>query len=549
MATLAELESALRNADAAGDADGARVLANEIIRMRQVPTERPGALERGARGVLQGLQDVPDALKQMQSRMGAAIGIPGASGAVKYWDADIKARNDAYRRDVRGGQDDFDFGRLGGNMLFTAPLSFAMPAPATLGRAVVGGALAGGAFGGLQPVTGGDGFAGEKAKQVATGALSGAIAAPLTYGLSRVISPQSSPEVAMLRNEGVTPTPGQMLGGVFKSAEEKAQSIPLLGAAIKAGQSRANDQFNAAAINRSLSPVGESLPKGVTGNEAIAFAERTLRGKYDDALSAVGPVRLDQQLSVDLRNVYGGLATLPKDKAEQFARIVQKEIGDRAQRGVLTPEAMKAAESNIGKQAKAYLRNDDFDVRQLGEALDAAQDALREMVGRQAPPQSADMLKAANAGWANFKRVQRAAGYVGAEDGAFTPAQLHSAVKATDRSKDRAAFARGGALMQDLSGAGKKALTNKIPNSGTADRALGAAALMTPFADAGAASVPILGGMGVASLMYTPAGQRAVAGLLASRPEGAAAVADAVRRLGIPAGMALTPAFQGLLSQ
>ena len=549
MATMAELESALRNADAAGDADGARVLANEIIRMRQVPTERPGALERGARGVLQGLQDVPDALKQMQSRMGAAIGIPGASGAVKYWDADIKARNDAYRRDVRGGQDDFDFGRLGGNMLFTAPLSFAMPAPATLGRAVAGGALAGGAFGGLQPVTGGDGFAGEKAKQVATGALSGAIAAPLTYGLSRVISPQSSPEVAMLRNEGVTPTPGQMLGGVFKSAEEKAQSIPLLGAAIKAGQSRANDQFNAAAINRSLSPVGESLPKGVTGNEAIAFAERTLRGKYDDALSAVGPVRLDQQLSVDLRNVYGGLATLPKDKAEQFARIVQKEIGDRAQRGVLTPEAMKAAESNIGKQAKAYLRNDDFDVRQLGEALDAAQDALREMVGRQAPPQSADMLKSANAGWANFKRVQRAAGYVGAEDGAFTPAQLHSAVKATDRSKDRAAFARGGALMQDLSGAGKKALTNKIPNSGTADRALGAAALMTPFADAGAASVPILGGMGVASLMYTPAGQRAVAGLLASRPEGAAAVADAVRRLGIPAGMALTPAFQGLLSQ
>jgi hypothetical protein len=35
MATLAELENALRNADAAGDAEGARILANEIIRRRQ----------------------------------------------------------------------------------------------------------------------------------------------------------------------------------------------------------------------------------------------------------------------------------------------------------------------------------------------------------------------------------------------------------------------------------------------------------------------------------------------------------------------------------
>lgn len=546
MATMAELETALRNADAAGDADGARVLAGEITRMRQQPVARPGALERGVRGVMQGLQDAPDALKQIQSRMGAAIGIPGASDAVKFWDADIKSKNDAYQRDVRGGQSDFDFGRLGGNMAFTAPLSAA--APASLGRAVLGGAISGGAAGGLQPVTQGE-FLPEKAKQVATGGIAGAVTAPLTYGLSRVINPQSSDEVKMLREAGVTPTPGQMLGGRAKLAEEKAASIPILGSAIKAGQTRANEQFNAAAVNRALAPVNEVLPKGTTGYEAIQFAEKTLRSKYDDALSAIGPVRLDQQLSVDLRGVYGQLSTLPKDKADQFARIVQKEIGDRAASGTLTPEAMKAAESNIGKQAKAYLRNDDFDVRQLGEALDSAQDALRAMVQRQAPPQAADALKAANTGWANFKRVQRAASYVGAEDGAFNPSQLHSAVKATDRSKDHAAFARGGALMQDLSSAGKKVLANQIPNSGTTDRLLGAAALGAPMVDPTGTSLATLLGLGGASLLYTPTGQRAAAGLLGSRPEAAAPVADVVRRLGLPAGMALTPALQGLLSQ
>lgn len=547
MASLAEIETALRNAHDAGDATAARALAAEYQRLQssQAP-ERPGMLERGMRGVMQGIQDAPDALKQIQSRMGAAIGFPGAADAVKYWDADIKARNDAYQRDVRGGQNDFDFGRMAGSMAFTAPLSAG--APASLGRAVMGGAITGAAGGALQPVLQGD-FLTEKLKQTGVGAATGAVVAPAAYGASKMIAPDVSPEVKMLREAGVTPTPGQMLGGGFKSAEEKAASLPILGSAIKAGQNRANEQFNVAAVNRALAQVGVTLPKGISGHEAVQFAEKALRGKYDDALSAIGPVRLDQQLSADLRGVYGQLSTLPKDKADQFARIIQKEIGDRAARGTLTPEAMKAAESNIGFQARAYLRNDDFDIRQLGEALEAAQDSLRAMVQRQAPPQAADALKAANAGWANFKRVQRAASYVGAEDGAFTPSQLHSAVKATDRSKDHAAFARGNALMQDLSGAGKNVLANKIPNSGTTDRLLGAAALGAPMVDPTGASLSTLLGLGGASLLYTPVGQRMAAGLLASRPEAAAPVADAVRRLGLPAGMALTPTLQGLISQ
>lgn len=552
MATIEQLERALRNADAAGDVDAARALTAEYKRMQAatpMPAERPDALERGARGVAQGLRDPLDASKQIFSRIGAAVGLPGGDEAVKFWDADIKARNDAYRRDVRGGQDDFDFGRFGGNLIATAPLAAAMPAGGTLGQAALGGAVTSGIIGGLQPVTQGD-FVAEKAKQVGTGAVAGGLSGAATNMLGRFIQPNVSDEVRMLQREGVTPTLGQVLGGGFKSAEEKASSLPILGSAIKAGQTRANEQFNTAAVNRALKPVNASLPKGTTGQEAIRFAETTLRDKYDEALSAIGPVRLDQQLTADLRGVYGQLSTLPKDKADQFARIVQKEIGDRAASGTLTPEAMKAAESNIGKQAKAYLRAEDFDVRQLGEALDSAQDALRAMVQRQAPPQAADALKAANTGWANFKRVQRAASYVGAEDGVFNPSQLYSAVKATDRSKDHAAFARGGALMQDLASSGKKALANKIPNSGTADRVLGAAALGAPIVDPTGASLASLLGLGGASLLYTPAGQRAAASLLTGRQGPAAGLlADATRRLAVPGGLALTPALQGLIAQ
>jgi hypothetical protein len=92
-------------------------------------------------------------------------------------------------------------------------------------------------------------------------------------------------------------------------------------------------------------------------------------------------------------------------------------------------------------------------------------------------------------------------------------------------------------------------LANQIPNSGTTDRLLGAAALGAPMVDPTGTSLATLLGLGGASLLYTPTGQRAAAGLLGSRPEAAAPVADVVRRLGLPAGMALTPALQNLLSQ
>jgi len=50
MATIAELETALRNADAAGDADSARIFANEIIRLRQqsARAEAPASVEQPA---------------------------------------------------------------------------------------------------------------------------------------------------------------------------------------------------------------------------------------------------------------------------------------------------------------------------------------------------------------------------------------------------------------------------------------------------------------------------------------------------------------------
>jgi hypothetical protein len=93
------------------------------------------------------------------------------------------------------------------------------------------------------------------------------------------------------------------------------------------------------------------------------------------------------------------------------------------------------------------------------------------------------------------------------------------------------------------------AMTPEVPNSGTADR--GMAALLAGGALTGGAAVsPYIALGAIPAAMYTGPGQRAMAGLLAGRQgPSMGLLSDAVGRLGVPAGLALTPALQGLLSQ
>ena len=153
---------------------------------------------------------------------------------------------------------------------------------------------------------------------------------------------------------------------------------------------------------------------------------------------------------------------------------------------------------------------------------------VRDWVQR-SNPQFADQLRQINMGWANLVRVKKAAASVAAEDGVFSAGQLHGAVKAADRSKDKSAFAKGNALMQDLSESGRKVLGSKVPDSGTPTRLMTAAAggglgaILAPKAVV-AAAAPMVA--------YTPLGQRIIAELLTQRPASAETLAEGVRLLG-----------------
>jgi amidophosphoribosyltransferase len=202
--------------------------------------------------------------------------------------------------------------------------------------------------------------------------------------------------------------------------------------------------------------------------------------------------------------------------------VVNKFQGQQA----ITGQTLKQIQSDLRERINLLSASTDADQRLMGQALQEVQDQFRQLVIR-SNPQNAKELKAIDTGYANFKRVQRASGITGAEEGIFSPAQLQSAVRAMDKSKDKSRFATGEALMQDLSETGKTVLGNKLPDSGTPYRSL--AALIASGGAAGAGYPAIAAGMLAGPALYSAPGQRLAAAALTARPAGAAAVANQLR--------------------
>ena len=460
----------------------------------------------------------------------------GVDEQVRKREADYQAKRAA------AGETGFDgwrtLGNVGPSLALPAVSATSLPARMAVGSA------AGAANNALAPVTSGD-FASQKRGQIATGAIAGAAFPVLGSAVSRVISPKASTNLAVskLRSEGITPTAGQILGGAAARTEEKLSSLPLVGDAIINAKTRAVGQLNRAVANRALSPVGAKLPEGMVGREAVEFVGDTLGKKYEDLLPGL-TVKADREFADNITSLSSMLrnGSLDPKYANGFDRFMRSNVLNKFKgQNALTGQTVKDIESDLGQTIARYSKSQDPDAQLYADALREVQDNLRNLVSRSSPD-AAKQLKAINTGYANFKRMERAAASLGPEDGgAFSAAQLQNAVKALDKSKDKRAFSRGTALMQDLSEPAKGVLGSKVPNSGTADRSFMAlATLLDPKAAAMALTAPVL---------YSQPGQRALAGLLASRPQGAQAVADSLRqaspRFGLLAGQI---AGQGLLN-
>lgn len=477
------------------------------------------------------LADKTGMLPKLQERNVSSLVTGGPVGVDKM----VRDQEAEYqRRRAASGSEGVDLMRIAGNVINPANLAIAsrIPAAATLAGRVAAGAGAGVASSALNPVASGD-FWEEKGKQALIGGVAGGAVPIVTNALARVISPAASvnPNVQALRAEGVRPTIGQTMGGMANRVEEKLTSVPVLGDAISHARRRAAEDVNRAAFNRALGPINQQLPRGMNGREAVQYADDAISAGYDRLLPRL-TARADQAFQTELATLRQQVNTgaLDPRSARAFNRILQNDVLSKfGGQQAMTGETLKRVESDLGQQIARMHQSTDADQRLVGDALQEVQYQLRQMLVRQNPNQ-AQQLGALNTAWANFKRVQRASSAIGAEDGIFSPAQLQNAVKALDRSKDKARFAEGNALMQNLSDPAKTVLGSKVPDSGTPGRlfaGLGAmlAGGLNPVTAPAAAAVA-----GGAGLYAARPVQNALAAALAVRPQAAQPIAQAFRQ-------------------
>ena len=521
-------------------------------RMVKWDDAKPAAPMSRASKVVKGLRDPIDGGAQLLTNMLPAS-VVMAGNTANNWLADktglvgrlpeggvsqqVSEGEKAYQTQrEQAGETGIDGYRLLGNLVSPANLAIASKLPVAAGFAgrVGVGAAGGAASAALAPVVGGDDYGAEKTKQIATGALFGGAVPAVTGGIARAISPNASrnTQLALLKSEGVKPTIGQTLGGFANRLEEKLQSVPFFGDSITAARQRSGDDLARAAANRAMFPLGKSLPQGVKGNDAVLYVRKAMNDAYDDISPKLGVTQ-----DPAFKQTVGSLQAMVKQGAinqnakEAFNRFMKNDVNPlfQGQNQSMSGETFKRLQSKITEKIQQTAASTDADQRLLNGAYKELGEQLNQLSMR-TNPQAAKQLKAINAGYANFKRLQKASASVAAEDGNFTPAMLHNAVRAADRSKDKARFAEGSALMQDLSAAGKTLLSNKVPNSGTADRLMAVGGISGLGMLSPVAALAAGGALAGGSAMYTPFMQRLMSGAVSARPQLAQPAAQMLRK-------------------
>lgn len=366
-------------------------------------------------------------------------------------------------------------------------------AVSTLPRAAATGAAIGGIGSGGDPL------------QAGMGALGGGAG----YGIGRLLAKPFSPsqQAQTLMSEGIQPSVGQgirqdMLGSVISKAEEASQSIPIIGSMATRARRRAMDELNQVALNRAM-PSGRKLPDDVPVRDALNIIRDETSQGYDRIFGE----NVFNMSAKDIRGLQAALEDkrilAPKEaRDEVLGQITQlMTLGRTGERG-FKGDAVKFVQSQLRNNARAYTKSQTPKDREIGKLYQQADRQLSKWIRSNLDDEGKKRIRDLDRAYANYIRVERAASMLGAEEGRFTPAQLQNAVKATAGGVRGSQFARGSALMQDLSEPGKTALGGKLPESGTTPRLLNALALggvaggsyLTPAMWPIAAALPLAAG-------------------------------------------------------
>ena len=339
-----------------------------------------------------------------------------------------------------------------------------------------------------------------------TSGVIGAVAGPVVDKVAPAITAKASE----LIKKGVALTPGQAVGGssllgtaLQRTEERVADTVPLLGDAVRGAFDRATAGFNRATVAEALSPLGTKIPKNLEGKPLISFGNRALKTAYDRTLSKM---KIE-----DITPVASQINEITKDLADDIA----KDVKGRAGRYIVNQFKNGTMSGQDIKKAQTFLRRDIERLKKEGSEVAARKaDALTDIRNvfsaelQKANPTQGQVLNNIDRSYGNFKIVEAAEVRRGTTDG-FLPGDLLQSVKKSDTGRNKTKFATGEARMQRMATDAQEVMGNMTPNSGTAARLMSPTGLGIASAGGGALAQadPFTIGATLASpLAYTPAG-------------------------------------------
>jgi hypothetical protein len=505
-------------------------------------------------GFMMGLKDPITAGAQMIPRaLGAVASLGGTKPnflsdllyrEAKRVDEMAKAEEQGYQAQrAKEGESGFDVARLGGNILNPASL---VPAArvAQLARAKglsnVGQAIAGGAVGGaMQPVVGEGEFGEQKAEQVVLGGVTGPIGEKVVAGTGRVLNPLVSKAEKTMRDLGIMPTTGQTLGGQFKTIEEFAQNLPLIGSSIENARQRVLFDFNKGVINKALQKVNDKLPADVVGRDAIAYASDEVSKKYDDVLSKMS-FDLDFATTSNILGALSKAKSLSPDQRQQVSETLNDIVFGKFSGQKIDGQTYKGIESDLRKKASNYANSATASEREVGEALTDVLGAIKKELYFQNPKQTSK-LRRIDSAYSDLSVINVAAANSGADNGVFTPKQFSTAVRQQDQTRRKSSFAKGRAKGQEVSDAAVQVLGD------TARSTLEGRIAASTVGGLGLLSQPqvAIPAVGIIPPAYSPGGQKLIDMLLRNRPELLQRAGGMLSQESAPLGSVIAPSAVG----
>lgn len=324
----------------------------------------------------------------------------------------------------------------------------------------------------------------------------GAIGAPLglaTAAAGQAISPKVTQAAQALMKKGYPLTPGQALGGVTKSIEEKI-SLPFAQEMIQGQQKNVMKAFNRDMVETAVAPIGAKLPKNLEGEDLVEAASEAVSDAYG---KVVPKLSIDASVLPNKAAEIAARRQLNAADAKEFNEIIKDLVQRNVSGGNLSKETLKDVETDLTSEVFSTANKGGREGR-IGRAVKEFRDALRAEISAQNP--NVPDLQNINKAFSAMRPIEKAKESALSKAGIFGPTQLLRQMKKkapTDPIKAAARQAR-------------EVIGPTVPSSGSAERIAVSEMFRNPFGMAAGVPTSLL----LSGLYRTPPGRKLARGMI-----------------------------------